>query len=529
MKKLSFFAVALMVCLGFSACSSDDFAPNVNSEGLTVVSHAKMVMTFGDGAETRATYTDGTGEFSWTARVVEDDVVTQEGDKIIVASNGQINGVIECTSKDGNNGVFEGDLNNFTPESVNLFYLGGEEATSMAPTIDFSTQTGDVTKFVVLKKTGLALTKNGDGDYEPSGTVAMDAVMSVLNIDLGSTYGASATKVKLTGVKNTLTISLATGDVTLGTGSIAYTLEPSETSCTVCVPAQTSSIGLNAYYDNTAYAWSNVALNAEAKKKVSIDVTEAGFSAPRKALQLWADGPYWAEFNVGATITDYATVTGTTDDEKYTIANIGGAYQWAGTEDKSSLTQADIPLDHCPYHIAGTDDAHGWTKYVPTSRSSSTDWGGTGEPDNKLTLDPSDDAAYVNWGSNWRMPTADECRRLVNYQGAAVSYSCCTLEEFDGSTKQYVSGCTLTGWKVSGKDDYADNSIFLPSAGSHGGGTTSLGLAGYFWSSNIRDHQSVSARHAYYIIVGTNAAGMSTSVYQGWRELGMSVRAVLNE
>ena len=39
----------------------------------------------------------------------------------------------------------------------------------------------------------------------------------------------------------------------------------------------------------------------------------------------------------------------------------------------------------------------------------------TGLPvDNKSELDPEDDAAYVKWGSNWRMPTIDQVRELRN-------------------------------------------------------------------------------------------------------------------
>ena len=47
-------------------------------------------------------------------------------------------------------------------------------------------------------------------------------------------------------------------------------------------------------------------------------------------VQLWENGPKFAEFNVGATITDYTSAT------DYTTANIGGYYGWGGTTDKDN-------------------------------------------------------------------------------------------------------------------------------------------------------------------------------------------------
>lgn len=43
------------------------------------------------------------------------------------------------------------------------------------------------------------------------------------------------------------------------------------------------------------------------------------------------------------------------------------------------------------------------------------DWTGTeAVPDNKMELDPGDDAAHVNWGGKWRMPTYTEIHELLN-------------------------------------------------------------------------------------------------------------------
>ena len=68
-----------------------------------------------------------------------------------------------------------------------------------------------------------------------------------------------------------------------------------------------------------------------------------------------------------------------------------------------------------------------------------------GEVDDKLILESNDDAATVNWGEPWRLPTLEEAKEL---------YSNCswTLGDLNG-----VRGCYVTG--PSG------NSIFLPASG----------------------------------------------------------------
>ena len=66
--------------------------------------------------------------------------------------------------------------------------------------------------------------------------------------------------------------------------------------------------------------------------------------------------------------------------------------------------------------------------------------------DMKTRLDLEDDAAHVNWGGDWRMPTKEECREL---------FEKCEWKE---TTVNGVSGYRITS-KVPG---YKKNSIFLP-------------------------------------------------------------------
>ena len=188
-------------------------------------------------------------------------------------------------------------------------------------------------------------------------------------------------------------------------------------------------------------------------------------------VQLWENGPKFATMNVGATITDYASAT------DYTTANVGGLYAW-GTPGKDGRINP-------------------WDSSVTTG---------------------TDDIATTLWGSNWKTPSQTDLDNLT-------STANCEWTWCDGSTTQYVTGCTLAGYKVSGKTDtdYENNSIFLPAAGyfdCNGKTVYDAGSGGFYWSST-EDGSS----YAYYLFFNSGNQGVICDV----REYGFSVRAVLSE
>ena len=96
-----------------------------------------------------------------------------------------------------------------------------------------------------------------------------------------------------------------------------------------------------------------------------------------------------------------------------------------------------------------------------------------GPVDMREALEPEDDAAHVNWGGNWRIPTAREFQELANY---------CT---FVWSTLNGCEGCLI----VSNIPGYTDRFIFLPATRKR---TDGVGTAdGYYWSSttNLTDRR----------------------------------------
>ena len=108
-----------------------------------------------------------------------------------------------------------------------------------------------------------------------------------------------------------------------------------------------------------------------------------------------------------------------------------------------------------------------------------------GEVDNLTELDPEDDAAYVNWGPDWRMPTAVQIQELLNQCNWSDAY------ELNG-----VKGRLLTS-KVNG------NTLFLPFAGQRiGTNLSSEGSNGNYWARELfhanNDYQPHNAFMLYF-------------------------------
>ena len=126
-----------------------------------------------------------------------------------------------------------------------------------------------------------------------------------------------------------------------------------------------------------------------------------------------------------------------------------------------------------------------------------------GTVDNKTTLELTDDAARVNWGGKWRMPTKAEQEELCNT-------SICT---WTWTTQNGINGYKVTS-KING------NSIFLPAAGYRNlGNFYYAGSNGFYWSSSLNSDFS---NIAFYVCFNSD--------YVDWkfvsRFYGRSVRAV---
>ena len=199
------------------------------------------------------------------------------------------------------------------------------------------------------------------------------------------------------------------------------------------------------------------------------DLTELGKTFVPVDLGL-PSGLKWGSFNLGAT-----------KPEEY-----GDYFAWGETVLKAKYSWSTYKFE------LGTDSNGPFSKYVTNSSY--------GTVDNKTVLEPEDDAAAVNLGGSWRMPTRAEQDELRSQ---------CT---WTWTTQNGVNGRLVTGPN--------GNSIFLPAAGYRDGTSLSFaGSNGCYWSSSLYMYYSY---YAYYASFGSGFVDWSGST----RFTGFSVRPV---
>ena len=211
-----------------------------------------------------------------------------------------------------------------------------------------------------------------------------------------------------------------------------------------------------------------------------------------KRVQLWEGGPYWADRNIGAeelSDSGYYFWWGDTVGYKRKIGIFND--QWIASD-----------------WIASDGSYPGFTfggGRTPTYGKSLYDLRREGWITTDNVLAPEHDAAHVQWGGGWRMPTEQELDDLCN--------KCDWI---------WTTTNGVNGYVVRGKGDFASDSIFLPCAG-YGYGTSigSFGSHGYYWSSVPNSDDSYG--RAY--VLNFDSSYHRTSSY-GRRYYGQSVRPV---
>lgn len=156
----------------------------------------------------------------------------------------------------------------------------------------------------------------------------------------------------------------------------------------------------------------------------------------------------------------------------------------------------------------GKSDGYYWSSYKWCNGSFDTmtkycTQSSYGTVDNKTVLDPEDDAAHVQWGGNWRMPTYDELNELKTQ---------CIWEwtQLNG----------VNGYKVSSKQQGNTNYLFLPAAGYRSNSSLGyVGSYGYYWSSSLSASRSFYAYGVYF-------DSSNVDCYSRNRCYGQSVRPV---
>lgn len=200
-------------------------------------------------------------------------------------------------------------------------------------------------------------------------------------------------------------------------------------------------------------------------------------------------GLKWANMNVGATAPEEAglylawgEMVGYGSD-----TNDGRSFDW----------------ENYKWMAEGQSRSQYVNKYTFADGQTSASWYQNGNfiGDNKTVLDPEDDAAHVNWGGSWHMPTDAEWNELRTE---------CT---WTWTTQNGVNGRLVTGPN--------GNSIFLPASGSRVGAILyGVGTIGIYWSSSL---YTSSSDHAFGVFFYFDRVGR----YCDYRFVGLSVRPVI--
>ena len=200
-------------------------------------------------------------------------------------------------------------------------------------------------------------------------------------------------------------------------------------------------------------------------------------------VQLWENGPYWAECNVGAT-----------KPEEY-----GYYFWWGDTIGYKRVNDAWVASDGSASNFS-FDSSN-----TPTYGKDNTALLSSGYIDSTGNLVAAHDAATAHLGAPWRMPTDAEFSALL---------SNCTTE--------WITTNGVAGRLVTGKGDYANRSIFLPVAGYGLGSILKDPGWGNYWSSTPYSYSAALSNYAWYLSV------LSSNFSRGNfnRGYGQSVRPV---
>lgn len=152
-------------------------------------------------------------------------------------------------------------------------------------------------------------------------------------------------------------------------------------------------------------------------------------------------GILWATCNIGATAPE----------------GYGDSFAWGETTTKTTCNWSTYK-----YCKGGSSRM---TKYC-TETELGYVYGNNGFTDNLTILQPEDDVATVNWGSDWRMPTWEDWEEL--YENTTNTWT----------TQNNVKGRLFVG--PNGK------SIFLPAAGlQENDKFYNVSSSGYYWLSSL--------------------------------------------
>ena len=368
----------------------------------------------------------------------------------------------------------------------------------------------------VIAVTGVSLNKTSL-TLAPGGTETLTATVAPANAtNKNVTWSSSNTSVATvsnSGVVTAKTVGSATITVTTSDGG-----KTAKCSVTVAVPVSGISLDQTAL---TLFEGENRSLIATISPSDATDKSVTWTSSNTSVATVSTSGVVSAK-KAGSTVVTVRTTDGAKTatcavtvkassgveaghqwvdlglSVKWATTNIGASdpedaglyFAWGGTE-----SQTDYSWSSYKYSVNGSSS--NFSKYVTDNKY--------GIVDNKTVLDLSDDAAHMNWGGRWRMPTREELNELKDY---------CT---WTWTNKYGYRGCDVTG--ANGQ------SIFLFAGGVRltiAGDTdvSDWNTVGYYWSSSLYE-----TPFAYEFVFSSN----KPSFGHVYRRSGLTIRPVYDE
>ncbi len=564
MKRILFLAIPIAATL--ASCSNNEITegsntPNDGRKPIEVTTYTPRTTRYFNATEaTSSTLTEQGGGFSLTAATGREEYIFEE--KLFYANAqgskcSSANGEIFYWPEEGTvtfyayapmaDGTQTDDPDICTLDAYNdVLYVtpDGETDVIAAYTTVDATETGGTVSLAfqhVLAQVQLNVSRNATGLPE-NAVFQLDSISiyaattSTVFLDNGSISGNSSISKyftfynRITGMDKPIILSDNPSKVATGMLSAFGTMVPkdnptAETSCPIAVAysvtigastrqyVKRGNINLIAGYKNVV----NITVSSDKPISITAEVGEwkegetqeiafnggSGSSAGGSTFD--ANGHEYVDLGLPSGLLWAKTNIGSSSPEGY-----GNYYGWGetkayGEEDTSNATNYSYTATQGT--ATYTKSYYGWEtyKYCDGTNNSFTKY--YSSVDNKKTLDAEDDAASVNWGGSWRMPTLREFQELFNN---------CTRERTDDYNGTGVAGFVFTSSN--------GNSIFLPAAGCrYEAGLDDATVVCYYWSSTVST-QNALLDDALAMLLASDIQQAETYCD---RSLGIPVRAVI--
>ena len=536
-------ALASTLMLLFS-CSEDAFIVDAPSKELVATIPAYQ---YEDG--TRVSISQNLQTYAWS-----------DGDKIgLYADNSSTSGNAVFSIKQGgsSSGTFTNDFFSLKPNyTYYAFYPYSADATVDSYPVDFTGQiqtTNEGTEHIGAMNYLYAVVGT---DANGGANIEFQNIASVLQVKFAAPADGTYKEITVTSSGNKFitmgTADMKTGSITATETSASMELSLGDgitlsegdvlTANLLVAPVNLSGTNLTVTLtatDGTETTKKYAGKNLEAGKAHRLDTeiavtTYLGHEYVDLGITDDDGNPvYFATTNLGAdNAYDYGNYYAWGETKGYGEEDTTNAHNYAYNNSESYVKSY---FDWSTYKYATGDTWTTLSKYSYQDGQTSGSWYtsdgegnytyvGLNGVENQTQLESSDDAATVNWGSGWRMPTYSEWSKLSStcywkwtdgYKSTGIAGYIVYVAKSDSDKGKKSTASTASYYVVT------DSHIFLPAAGGRvGASLINADRYGHYWSSELLNSYSYCARRLYFSSDDVSA-GRSN-----YRCFGYSVRPV---